>query len=581
MTAQSVEAVWVVRYGDTTFKPIYRRMDGAYSRDYIALGGECGAALYKLFPALGDGHRVDVVYAWPGGTQEGHLAVHAHDDPRVDIRWTTSSSPLPWRLYPDADINPLATFPGDPTKTTAHEADAELELLKARNLDPWLVLVKLHGEATTLHVRAYLGSPSPELERASTEQLPLVVRNLIAGIPGNRNCAVVEVPRATAPRAARLMREVLDALERGPNVLLVGPPGTGKTVVLEDLRRFFELGSDGLLFDPDLLHSAWSVPSSATRGHVRTLVFHPSYSYEEFVIGLYPRASTVGIELEARPGPLLSLAHWASDAGRSALLVADEFNRGNAAAIFGDTLALLDKEKRSDPVTGQLGAAIDRPYPDAKVEVAPEFANTDGVEVPRRITLPLSLWIVAAMNSSDRSVAPLDAALRRRFSIVRVDPDYDVLAVRYGIAADQAVRADDPATWGTDDVLGLSLNLLRSMNAKIELILGPDFLLGHALLWDVGGDTAEAAVESLAAAFDERVVASLRMTFADQDDPLGALLGVGTAPTTQPPVQTAPKFAHWIMPSPDLAAVAPPRLRLRPAASFGWTQAAVAFRDLV
>ena len=146
----------------------------------------------------------------------------------------------------------------------------------------------------------------------------------------------------------RVVSQVLDALSRGPNVLLVGPPGTGKTVALEDLRELFEKGASSLLFDPDILHDAWFELPPVPTGMVRTIVFHPSYSYEEFVIGLYPvPAQGAGVDLQPRPGPLLSIAHWASE-GSPALLLIDEFNRGNAAAIFGDMLALLDKDKRVD-----------------------------------------------------------------------------------------------------------------------------------------------------------------------------------------------------------------------------------------
>lgn len=581
MAATSVEAVWVWRYSTAPFKAAYGRLPGTtYSKDFLQASGDCASVLSDVF-GRSPGSTVELDILWPGGARKGLIfeAADFASNGRLNLRWETDHAPDPWRLFPEDDPNPIKTFPGDPHHTTSDAADEELAKLQARNLDPWIVVVKLHGDPASLHARAYLGSPPPELAHSSTRNLPQQVQDLIADLPTGRNCAVLTAPRCGSVRAPRLMRSVLDALRTGPNVLLVGPPGTGKTVVLEDLRSLFEVGSAGLLFDPERFHDAWSSPEPAPTGPVRTLVFHPSYSYEEFVIGLYPKASATGIDLEARPGPLLSLAHWASSPNQSALLVADEFNRGNAAAIFGDTLALLDKEKRSDPSTGVVGAAIDRPYPEESVQVAAEFANDAGTTVPPQLTLPSNLWIVGAMNSSDRSVAPLDAALRRRFSIVRVDPDYDVLADRYRVQSGASVRADDPASWSASDVQVLALNLLRSLNNKVELILGSDFLLGHALLWDVDGATAEVTIHSLAIAFDERIVASLRMTFADQDDPLGALLGAGTSPTGASGASSSP-FAEWVMPPTELAAIAPPRLRLHPASELAWTAAAVGFRDL-
>jgi 5-methylcytosine-specific restriction protein B len=171
------------------------------------------------------------------------------------------------------------------------------------------------------------------------------------------------------------------------------------------------------------------------------------------------------VDLEPRPGPLLSLAHWAGDPGRAALLILDEFNRGNAAAIFGDTLALLDKEKRRQVGGGSLGATVDRPYQDRAVQVLPEFAAGGTVDLPAQLSLPSSLSILAALNSSDRSVAPLDAALRRRFSIVRVDPDLDVLSQRLG-ARTPATKPThpDPGSWSTTDVADVAVLLLQTLN---------------------------------------------------------------------------------------------------------------------
>jgi 5-methylcytosine-specific restriction protein B len=120
----------------------------------------------------------------------------------------------------------------------------------------------------------------------------------MAKVPANGGCAVAKPQAGAAARAPKVVAQVLDALQRGPNVLLVGPPGTGKTVALEDLRAQFEAGSAPILFDPSRIHDAWPPASPMPKGKVRTIVFHPSYSYEEFVIGLYPvPAAGTGIDL--------------------------------------------------------------------------------------------------------------------------------------------------------------------------------------------------------------------------------------------------------------------------------------------
>jgi 5-methylcytosine-specific restriction protein B len=552
-----------------------------YTKDFLQPIGPCAAALDDVFQRQ-PGGEVALTFLWPGGSREGKYfeAADFAQNGRLDLRWKTNEPPDPWRLYPDDVHDPLKTIPGNPSHTLEADANAEWEALDARVLDAWLVLVKLYGAHDSLHVRAYLGNPPDGLEHTSSQRLPEVVRSAMRSVPANGGCAVARFGPGEAARAPRIVSQVLDALSRGPNVLLVGPPGTGKTVALEDLRELFEKGASSLMFDPDILHDAWSELPPVPTGMVRTIVFHPSYSYEEFVIGLYPvPAQGGGVDLQPRPGPLLSIAHWASD-GSPALLLIDEFNRGNAAAIFGDMLVLLDKEKREDPASGQVGATLDRPYANLPVDVGPAYANSTGTSVPSALHLPASLWIVTAMNSSDRSVAPLDAALRRRFSIVRVEPDYELLATHLGVASVTTFSApDDPTAWNPDDVTTLAVVLLRRLNNRIELVLGVDFLLGHALLWDVRGTDTASAVASLCAAFDERIASTLRMTFADQDEPLAAILGAGSPSAAA--ASTGSQIARWLVPSPALEAVAPPRLRIAATKGLGWVDAAKAFRALL
>src|SRR4029079_11577557 len=116
------------------------------------------------------------------------------------------------------------------------------------------------------------------------------------------------------------------------------------------------------------------------------------------------------------------------------------------------------------------------------------------------------------------SVAPLDAALRRRFAILRVGPDAAVLAAHLGVDEADGTTAfapstNDPAEWTATDVKTLALILLVKLNPRIAAVLGDDFLLGHALLWPVGDASDEEVRSALCSAFDERIAATLRLTF--------------------------------------------------------------------
>jgi 5-methylcytosine-specific restriction protein B len=588
MAPQPVEAVFFFRYTTQVFKACYARISASrdYTKNYIQVTGDAAPALDSVLKRNGD-DTVSIDLVWPTGTQEAGVRPHRGDPAtshRVQLYWPSSGlAPEPWKL---GDITqPEYTIPGHSGYADRDRAERERTALEAKNLGPVLVAVKLKGDDGRLHVRAYLERPPANRDDLSVGQLPAQLQATISAMSGQ--CGVYEPAAvgATAPppRAVAILARIRAALEHDTNVLLVGPPGTGKTVALEDLRAAeeFEASNTALSFDPDRWHDAFSMGGEETK--VVSLVFHPSYGYENFVAGLVPETEEGKMQLVARPGPLIELAHWIGTSQRRATLILDEFNRGPAAAIFGDTLALLDREKREDPQTGHAGAHISRPFAGTSMLVSPAYANSDGDRaVTDELRLPARLRIVAALNSSDRSVAPLDAALRRRFAILSVAPDVSVLAQHLGVGMVApgtafAPSEADPTQWSADDVKRLALHLLVELNPRIAAVLGEDFLLGHALLWPVGEATSEGVRSALCSAFDERVVATLRLTFVDQDDLLAAVLGVGTADTGA----TGPRVGTWVEPPPAVAAVATPSLELHSTAGMPWADAAVALRAVI
>jgi 5-methylcytosine-specific restriction protein B len=587
MAPRPIEAIFFFRYTTQVFRACYGRLNGTrYTKNYIQVSGDgVPQTLDEVLGRNGD-EKLPLEFVWPGGSEpRGELRRHrgepgaAH---RVQIVWKESGhAPKPWKLGAFAD--PTITIPGDPTQPDDAGADVELERLDGADLGPWLVAVKLADEPGRLHARAYLERPPAGREQTALGQLPPQILQAVQALPAGAQSGVLR-PRSApppTPRAAAIVAQVLAALEHDPNVLLIGPPGTGKTVALEDLRALAEHGGGGLLFDPDRWHDAFVQEDRESK--VVSLVFHPSYAYENFVAGLLPEPAEQGFKLVARPGPLVSLAQWAASSDRRALLILDEFNRGPAAAIFGDTLALLDAAKRSDP-PAQAGAHIARPHAGASMLVAPEFADVDGERsVPDELRLPAGVQIVAALNSSDRSVAPLDAALRRRFAILPVGPDLDVLADHLGIPrpADGSAYGpadDDPERWTDAEVKELALRTLATLNERLAFVLSDDFLLGHALLWPVGEADGAATRDALCRAFDQRVTASLRITFTDQDDLLAAVLGAGEPDDAPAP---GPRVARWRQAPESVAGVAGSQLVVPALAPMPWRDAGLALRALL
>jgi MoxR-like ATPase len=191
------------------------------------------------------------------------------------------------------------------------------------------------------------------------------------------------------------LTQVRDRLVRKRHLVLQGPPGTGKTFLAKGLARAEVSGSAGI---------------------IEALQFHPSYSYEDFVQGIRPKARAGSVTFELTPGHFLRFCDRARAVEPApAVLIIDEFNRANLSRVFGELMYLL--EYREESVQLAAGGAA--------------FA------------IPQNILIIATMNTADRSIALIDHALRRRFSFVQVAPDYSVLRKRLehdGLPAESLIK---------------------------------------------------------------------------------------------------------------------------------------------
>lgn len=324
---------------------------------------------------------------------------------------------------------------------------------------------------------------------------------------------------------------VLDALHAHHNVLLYGPPATGKTHIVREVLQGF-VGT-GVVVDTD--EERRPLTDSANAAHAAWATFHQSYSYEDFIVGLRPDPdSSGGFKLEPVPGVLLELAEWARTPGRSSLLVIDEINRGNVSRIFGEFITLLEPDKRladdgsetSTTVKVRLpylrpGASVEVPLPDGSKPVAPS-----------PFSMPLPVYTLATMNSVDKSVAPLDAALRRRFHLINLYPDLSAMQARLGVAPAVALDASGvPAALSSAvDIKQLALVAVAQLNRAVTMFLGPDFQFGEwylAPLLDVV--TPAAAKSELANIWRTSLMPQLEEYFLGRADQLLALLGPSAA----------------------------------------------------
>lgn len=180
--------------------------------------------------------------------------------------------------------------------------------------------------------------------------------------------------------------EVIELLKNRRFVVLQGPPGTGKTRMARQILREDYAGSG------------------------RSVQFHPSTTYESFIGGLAPLqdGAGLGFRFAPKPGLLMEAAVEAAKSTRPYLLHVDEINRADLAKVLGEAIYLFESNPESR-------REIDLPY---------DF----GDPFHHRFHIPENLHVLGTMNSSDRSIAIVDIAVRRRFAFLSLWPSVNAVA---------------------------------------------------------------------------------------------------------------------------------------------------------
>jgi 5-methylcytosine-specific restriction enzyme B len=327
-------------------------------------------------------------YGGPG--PQSHLSKYLKASGEEDIERFLST--LRFLLYGDGDVSDRldAVLDEDEWRIAGFGESLAVKCLAVTDPERWLPLFvykSTHG-AGKEDVMRVLQLPVPDEELSvgklavrSNDVLRELAEPLLPGDPWGQSSFFWWLRSYEADPLAlseelllpqSWLDEVIELLEDKRQVIFYGPPGTGKTFVARRLAR------------------AQAGPDSTT-----TVQFHPSYAYEDFVQGYRPiQTEEDAIAFALKPGPLLKLAEEAAESGKDCVLVIDEINRGNISKVFGELYYLL--EYRDDEIELQYGDSF---------------------------KLPENLYIIATMNTADRSIALLDAALRRRFHFVPFFPD--------------------------------------------------------------------------------------------------------------------------------------------------------------
>lgn len=237
------------------------------------------------------------------------------------------------------------------------------------------------------------------------------------------------------------------------NRIIFGAPGTGKSHLLEQQR--------GEHFDG---------------GHYERVTFHPNYSYSQFVGTYKPvKKDKDDITYSFVPGPFVRvLAKAMQNPSENFLLVIEEINRANVAAVFGDVFQLLDRDG-----TGKSE------YPIDASEDLKNYLEEQGVALEDgKIAIPANMYIWATMNSADQGVMPLDAAFKRRweFEYIGIDENesqvanYEIPNVRDSEGNFAFMRWND-----FRKALNGKLKNLSGASVNEDKLLGPFFISRNCL----------------------------------------------------------------------------------------------------
>lgn len=255
------------------------------------------------------------------------------------------------------------------------------------------------------------------------------------------------------------------------NLILYGPPGTGKTYksTIKAISLLDEKSETELLtlnYKNEIL-SKFS--NFIKEQRIRFVTFHQSYGYEDFIEGIKPVFKSKELHYEVIDGVFKEFCKKANtDKKNKYCFIIDEINRGNVSKIFGEIITLIEEDKRGDK-----GFSCVLPYS------------------KELFVIPENVYIIGTMNTADRSLIQLDAALRRRFDFEEVMPDYKLL---------EKLKVGD-----------IEIDkMLKAMNDRITVLIDREHQIGHSYFLPLKGDPS---IKRLGDIFKTKIIPLLQDYF--------------------------------------------------------------------
>lgn len=246
------------------------------------------------------------------------------------------------------------------------------------------------------------------------------------------------------------------------NYLVFGAPGTGKS---NDLKEKVEL--------------YFKDEESYER-----VTFYSNYSYQQFVGTYKPKMNGNEIVYNYAAGPFIrTLVKALKNPQKNYLLIVEEINRANPAAVFGDIFQLLDRKngrseyqiEASEDLREYLVSHLISGYNTCRDENIKKKA----LDKYKKIYIPSNMYIWATMNSADQGVFPMDTAFKRRWDFKYIGIDNNQEKIK-----DKEVQLGSTGKMAKWNTLRVYINkLLIKCKINEDKLIGP-FFLGLEVLDD-------------------------------------------------------------------------------------------------
>ena len=239
------------------------------------------------------------------------------------------------------------------------------EFLDLNEDSAWFVYEITTKNQDELHLKVFvLDKDKPLYFENSRDRKAYILNNIVGGIPTlDENNSV------------------------GENILVYGVPGSGKSYYINQTY-------------------------AKNEDNIERVVFHPEYSYSDFVGQIKPKLINNNVEYRFTEGPFVKILRKAyKNPNENFYLIIEEINRGNAPLIFGDIFQLLDRDEYGNSI-----------YSITNFDISQAIFGND---VNIKIKIPKNLNIIASMNTSDQNVFTLDTAFKRRWKMKMIENDID------------------------------------------------------------------------------------------------------------------------------------------------------------